>query len=132
MAPASVAQSIVLYTVGLQGQPAGNENSLINVVRHRLNTRFQDDLSEAVLLKGFLFGIAPIVDYLRASLGDELSHSIDQHVFADHVHRLFEIIATRTKLVRRFSPILESEDHWTSVVPGLQLALRGAPLVAPA
>ena len=97
MAPQSVAQDIRFIVASIGGSPAGNEQELIAVVRSRLNADYKDMSNKEVQLKAFLYGLEPIVRYIRASVAAEILCDMNKKNFGVFVHRLFLVIAARTR-----------------------------------
>ena len=132
MAPATVAQGIVLYVAGLGGTAAGNEQHLIKTVRQRLNAKYQNPDSFDVKLAVFIFGCEPIIEYLAASVASAQLTAMAREDLAGHVHRIFVLIAQRTRLQAKYGSVTEDDTAWLSVEAGLQLILRGQPASPPA
>ena len=124
MASATVAHSIQLYVAGF-GTPSGAEGDLITAVRSRLNGKFASIESADIQVRAFVYGVHPIVLYLRRCVMQEQLQRLSASEFADTVHRIFELVATRTRLSSKFSKVLELDEPWLKVQDALQL-MRGA------
>ena len=132
MAPPTVAQSIALYVAGSGGSPAGNEATLAIAVRERLNQKFDQFARTTTKVAAFLFGMEPILDYLKASFSGQRIKALTREELGQRVHRIFELVAHRTKLADKYSAVLESSDEWHAVEAGLQMQLSGKAARPPA
>ncbi len=81
------------------------------------------------MVRAFLHGMEPAIQYLVASVGKTRLLSLSAVDFGDLVHRLFQAIAQRTRLNSKYAAVMESDEHWASVEAGLGLALRGDTMV---
>ena len=131
MAPASVAQSIILYVTSAHGRPAGREDDLVTIVRQRLNTVYANSEQIMVHQQAFMFGVSPIVKYLQESFGRDRALSMDKTTFGVHLYKVLEKIATRTRLLRKHEAIVEDEDAWLSIEAAAQSVLRGSSALPP-
>ena len=59
MVAESVLQAVRVFTAGLGGTPAGNEESLIINVRSRFNTKFSGFENDHVAVAAFVFAVEP-------------------------------------------------------------------------
>ena len=125
MPPSTVARSVALWVAGSGGIPAGNEATLAFVVRERLNQKFDRFARTTTKVSAFLFGVEPILDYLKDSFSGQKIRALTREELALRVHRVFELIARRTELVEKYSAVLESVDEWHSIEAGLQRRLGG-------
>ncbi len=131
MAPSSLAQNLQLVVAGLGGTPPGNEAALVTSVRARLNGKYNKGDSLSVQVRIFIYGMEPVVSYLRAGIGAAHLRAMSRTDAADHVYKLFEQIAYRTKLIKRFAEVLEDEDDWHAIVAGIALMVQGQTATRP-
>ncbi len=125
MAPSTVAQGIQLYIAGLGGQPAGNEHQLVQVMRGRLNHKFENFQRVDVKQAAFIYGLQPVMDYLKASVGDQRLQAMSRTDLCNAVHRVFELGAQRTRLQAKYADVLDNVEAWRAVEAACQMAARG-------
>ena len=125
MAPSTVAQGIQLYIAGLGGQPAGNEHQLMQVMRGRLNHKFENFQRVDVKQAAFIYGLQPVMDYLKASVGDQRLLAMSRTDLCNAVHRVFELGAQRTRLQAKYADVLDNVEVWRAVEAACQMAVRG-------
>ena len=130
MAPPSVAQSVRLAVAGLRGQPTGREDELIVTVRARLNARLASPDDLVAQTTAYVYGMEPVIHYLAAACGREVIDGWSRDQLGDHVYKIFELVVHRTRLLRRYSPVLENYAVWNQVTAGL-VHIRGGGPVAP-
>ena len=98
MVAESVLQAVRVFTAGLGGTPAGNEESLIINVRSRFNTKFSGFENDHVAVAAFVFAVEPLVKYLISSTSLAHLKTQGRTATALHVHELFKIISARTTI----------------------------------
>ena len=96
-----------------------------------MNIKFEGFDRVPIVQTAFLFGMSPVVDYLRSSLGEPRLRAMGRIDLANAVYRMFEIISQRTRLAKKFSSVLENDEAWLAIEAGLQQLARGAPALAP-
>ena len=140
MAPMAVEHRVKIWLGSIGGQPAGNELELIEATRKRLNLKFaamQPDttLDASARLEGsaaaFAFGVVPIVDYIQAAVPVATVMSWTPADLAEHVFAAFRVVATKTRLLKKFEAVSESQRAWRKVEDLLERARHGHVLVAP-
>ncbi len=115
MAPSTVAQGIQLYIAGLGGRPAGNELQLVQVMRGRLNHKFENFQRVDVKQAAFIYGLQPVIDYLRSSVADQRLLAMSRIDLCNAVHRVFELGAQRTRLQAKCADVLDNVEAWRAV-----------------
>ena len=115
MAPSTVAQGIQLYIAGLGGQPAGNEHQLVQVMRGRLNHKFENFQRVYVKQAAFIYGLQPVIDYLRSSVADQRLLAMSRIDLCNAVHRVFELGAQRIRLQAKCADVLDNVEAWRAV-----------------
>ena len=124
MVASSTIQTFRLAVVGLGGKPAGGEESLIELVRRRLNAALVKGVNWAVR-RQFVHGLTPLVSYLKSSLAENDFNKLQFDGLDDAIFELYKVIAARTRLVKRYSSIVDSDEEWTEVARGLRSVARG-------
>ena len=76
-------------------------------------------------------GLAPLVHYLVASVPAQTVDALDGAGFGDLVHEAFEHAERRTKLVRKFADVLESDSEWALVCAALLTLKAGGDAPGP-
>ena len=132
MAPAAVIQNLKVWIVSLGGTASGDEERLIGAVRKRLNVRFVSMDNERVAASAFAFGVEPLATYMTNAVPAAKLRELSNDLFAEAVCDGFRIVASRTRLSKRFALVLDSERAWTIVEDALARVRRGASLEAPA
>ena len=131
MPPSTVARSVALWVAGSGGIPAGNEATLVAAVRRRLNQKFDRSARTTTKVSAFLFGMEPILDYLKGSFSGQQIRALTRRELALRVHGIFERVAHRTELFEKYAAVLESVEEWHSVEAGLQSRLSGKAVTPP-
>jgi hypothetical protein len=130
MVAASVVQTLRLSTVGRSGSPTASEDALISTVRKRLGAPLKAD-GDAALRPQLIHGLEPLVTYLRVTLPENdfallLAGGLDDAVF-----ELFKLVSQRTRYMKKFASIIDSNTEWARVARGLRAVARGKALVPP-
>ncbi len=123
--PMATAQGLRLYIANIGGQPAGHEGQLIAQVRGRFNLKYERAESLKHLTDAYVYSVDPIVDYLRNSLGDAKCRGLPRMDFAIHLHELYRIAVSRTRIGRRYIEVTDNAEAWSNVGASLQLRLAG-------
>ena len=133
MVAASVCSALRIYVAGLPGsKPIGGEEGLITTTRGRRNQKFGHLEQQNVAVNGFLFGVEPLVKYLDASTPKRFLETQGKTAVALHVYESFKIVSSRTRLMRKYAEVIDSEDAWYSVESGLMAILGGERIEPPA
>ena len=128
MAPPTVAQTLALAVSARGGTPGGNEDALITTVRQRLNGA--DVQAPEVTLRAWLsYGVAPLVGYLKTCHTDVATWQLD--FLGDYVFELLEMVAYRTRIMKKYAEVIGSSYHWTEVERNLIAVVSGGDLVQP-
>ena len=97
-------------------------------MRGRLNSTLQAS-SEVELRRILAWGLEPVVLYLLKAHDDLFSWNGEK--LGEYVHELFKVIVYRTRALKRFAVILDSQAHWTEVEKALVGAAQGRRLSGP-
>ena len=129
MVAASVVQTLRLSTVGRGGSPTGSEDALISTVRKRLGAPLKAD-GDAALRLQLIHGLEPLVTYLRATLPEHdfallLAGGLDDAVF-----ELFKLVSQRTRYMKKFAVIIDSDTEWARVARGVLSGTGASPCAA--
>ncbi len=130
--PMAAAQGLRLYIANIGGHSAGHEGELIAQVRGRFNLKYERTESLRHLTDAFIYSVDPIVDYLRSSLGNSKCRGLPRMDFAIHLHELYRIAVSRTRIGRRFIEVTDNAEAWANVEASLRLRLAGTPPTRPA
>ena len=122
MAPADVPSAVRLCIAQHGGSAQGSEAQLITLVRERLRGAVSEDTSDQVM--HLVYGLSPIVRYLQAGLPDDTFSGLDDARLGELAHDLFKVIAQRTRLVRRYAEVIDSDTLWREVERGLRRAAK--------
>ena len=129
MAPNGAARGLRLWVAGLCGQPAGNELQLIEETRKCLNPSVPGGDSPSVQSALFLHGMELLMRGLLASLGGATVHGLSRHDLGETVFEGVKLITSRTRLMLKYSVVLDDASVWARVEAGLaDLAREGASL----
>ncbi len=140
MAPMAVVQRFELWLGGIGGRPAGDEQQLIEAMRKRLNLKFaamQPDtaLDATARLEGsaaaFAYGVVPIVNYILKAVPAATVMSWTPADLAEHVFVALKVVAAKTRLLKKFEAVTESQRAWRKVEDLLERARHGHVLDAP-
>ena len=94
MAPTAAARNLKGWVVSLGGKAIGNEEQLIVICRKRLNQKFaRFDESDDVATSAFLYGVAPVLGYLRNAVPAGRWQSFSSQVLAEHIFDAFKVLA---------------------------------------
>ncbi len=115
----SVVQSLKLAIASRGGTPNGREEDLIHSVRGKLNGRVDDPESLPVKRAQFVHGLAPLVTYVRNTLSSADQSSLTEQSLSELVFELYEVVARRTRLARRYAQVYDSEREWRLVSASL-------------
>ena len=85
--------------------------------------------SEVELRRILAWGLEPVVLYLLKAHDDLFSWNGEK--LGDYVHELFKVIVYRTRALKRFADVLDSQTHWTEVEKALVKAAHGRRLSGP-
>ncbi len=131
MAPPTVGQTFALAVSARGGHPAGNEATLIGDLRTRLSHPSATD-SEVACRVALAHGLSLVVAYLQRSHAD--SSSWDARYLGDYCYELMKIAVYRTRLMKKYAKLIDSDSQWALVEQALLRALSGtmppAPLTA--
>ena len=111
MAPPAVARRLVLLITSWRGTPFGDENRVVDTVRARLKglPKKPDD----VQLQAWLaWGFATLVDYAIGSFTLNGLVQWDDETFGDRLFEMMKVALTKTKIMSRFSSILDDDVEW--------------------
>ena len=131
MALAASVQSVRLWAAGAGGTPAGNEASLIAAVRKRFNLRFANLSRETIGVVAYVYGATPLVLYLKKCLPAGQFGSLSAERLGDLVFDGFKLVATRTRIPKRYAHVLESDAAWQEVIKLLDGIRNGNSVQAP-
>ncbi len=79
----------------------------------------------------YLYGTHLLVRYLQASVPKARFAAFSKKLLAEHVFEGFEIIGSRTRLLKRYRGVTEDDDSWALVEAGLQLLAEGKTVAPP-
>ncbi len=127
----SVVQSLELVIASRGGTSNGREEDLIQSVRGKLNGRVDDPDSLPVTRAQFVHGLAPLVTYVRNTHSSADQSSLTEHSLSELVFELYEVVAGRTRLAKRYAQIYDSEREWGLVSAALWKVFGGALPPAP-
>ncbi len=127
----SVVQSLKLAIASRGGTPNGREEDLIHSVRGKLNGRVDDPESLPVKRAQFVHGLAPLVTYVRNTLTSADQSTLTEQSLSELVFELYEVVARRTRLARRYAQIYDSQREWGLVSAALWKVFGGASPPAP-
>ncbi len=128
MAPLSVGQTFALAMSARGGHPAGNEATLIGDLRTRLSHPSATD-SEVACRVALAHGLSLVVAYLQRSHAD--SSSWDARYLGDYCYELMKIAVYRTRLMKKYAKLIDSDSQWALVEQALLRALSGTMPPAP-
>ncbi len=131
MAPPSVGQTFALAVSARGGHPAGNEATLISDLRARLSHPSAVE-SEVACRIALAHGLSLVVLYLQRSHAD--SSTWDARYLGDCCFELMKIGVYRTRLMKNYAKVIDSDSQWALVEQASHRALSGtlppAPLTA--
>ena len=110
MAPSIAAQKLALYVVGLGGQ-VGDEDVAIQAANGRLK-RIPDDSDCSVVRAFFRYGMHPLQVYMENGLGRNKFLSMPDGKRAEVLYDVLKIVTTRTKIVQKYSAVVDSDEEW--------------------
>ena len=99
------------------------------MVRKRLNVRSES--SRAMQCVQCIHGLVPIVKYIMRVIPAVTLEAMSSEQQADCVFEIFELVAARTKLLKKSEAVLTSETEWQLVAQGLSQVFAGRDTVAP-
>ncbi len=72
-----------------------------------------------------------MLKYLTKAFGVSRVRGFTKVELGDRVCEFFKIVATRTRIPKRFAAVINSSELWGQVENLLQAAVRGSPTAAP-
>ena len=130
MAPPAVARRLVLLITSWRGTPFGDENRVVDTVRARLKglPKKPDDVQ---LQSWLAWGFATLVDYAIGSFTLNGLVQWDDETFGDRLFEMMKVALTKTKIMSRFSSILDDDVEWQEQVRVLLAHRDGTPIPNP-
>ena len=114
-----------LWAVERGGSPAGGEARLAEEARTRLRLPGDATHSARTLRSRWLWGVAPLLEYARRSLGDEELRRLSTAELGDAIFEVYRIVASRTRFVGRYRQVLDVQEDWDWLCVGLAGLRRG-------
>ncbi len=109
MAPHQSVSKLKLYVAAREGTPAGGEDAVVGEMRRRLNLGPRE-LSMEQTRQFFRHGIQPVAMYLQRSTTNFLNLRREDR--AKVLYEAFKACAHRTRLMARFTEVLDSDVEW--------------------
>ena len=109
MAPHQSVSKLKLYVAAQEGTPAGGEDAVVGEMRRRLNLG-PKELSMEQTQQLFRHGIQPVAVHLQRSMKYFLNLRREDR--AEVLYEAFKVCAHRTRLMARFTKVLDSDDEW--------------------
>ena len=109
MAPLQAVSKLKLYVAAQEGTPAGGEGAVVGEMRRRLNLGPRE-LSTEHTQQLFRHGMQPVAEYLQRSI--KIFLNLRQEDRAEVLYEAFKACAHRTRLMARFTKVLDSDDEW--------------------
>ena len=131
MAPIATVRNLKIWISSISGKPSGAEDELIAVVRRRLNAKVSNMDTPVIGAALLAYGLEPLLRYMEVCLPGVKFKTLSNEALADHIHDGFRVVATRTRLVKKFADALDSAKTWELVTASLGRARLGEELTAP-